>query len=67
MSVKQKITPFVEGQNIVRIPLGFVFEGTLLAGSIVTSETTVRATGHEIGNTFDGTTTQGGEFDFDWE
>ncbi len=67
MSVKQKMAPFLEGQNNVRIPLGFVFEGTLLAGSIVTAETTVRATGHEIGNTFDGTPTQGGEFDFDWE
>nr|MCR4863980.1 hypothetical protein [Bacteroidales bacterium] len=64
LSVKQKMTPFLEGQNNVRIPLGFVFEGTLLAGSI---EAEVRATGHEIGNTFDGTEEGGGEFNLDWE
>ncbi len=54
-------------EKMCMTPLGFVFEGNLLEGSIVNMETTVRATGHEIGNTFDGTTTQGGEFSFDWE
>ena len=51
-------------KDYVPFPLGFVFEGTLLAGSI---EAEVRATGHEIGNTFDGTEQGGGEFNLDWE
>ena len=51
-------------EKMCMTPLGFVFEGTLLAGSI---ETEVRATGHEIGNTFDGTEEGGGEFNLDWE
>ena len=32
----------------VQFPLGFVFEGNLLAASIVDNVTTVRATGQEV-------------------
>ena len=45
-------------------PVECELEGYLMAGSI---EAEVRATGHEIGNTFDGTESGGGEFNLDWE
>lgn len=48
-------------------PLRFALESCLLQGSIITDETTVLATGHEIGETYGGTETTGGAFSFDWE
>lgn len=54
-------------EKMCMTPLGFVFERNLLEASIITDESVVRATGHEIGNTFDGTDAGGGEFNLDWE
>lgn len=54
-------------EKLCMTPLRFVFEGNLLQASVITHDSVVRATGHEIGNTFDGSDTNGGEFNLDWE
>ena len=54
-------------EKMCMTPLGFEFEGNLLEASVITNSSVVRATGHEVGYTFDGTDTGGGEFNLDWE
>ncbi len=54
-------------EKMCMTPLGFVYERALLDASAITNSSVVRATGHEVGNTFDGTETGGGEFNLDWE
>ena len=54
--VKMKVTPH-------RISC----ESSLLQGSIITDQSVILSTGHEIGETYGGTETTGGAFSFDWE